>query len=62
MGIKKKDDSINPLSKPLEDLAEVVAWRKNAQLESYHSEKRVLKNVRLRIENMRITASTQGQK
>lgn len=39
MGIKKEDDSVNSLSKPLEDLAEVIAWRKNTLLQSYHSEK-----------------------
>lgn len=33
MSIKEEDDAVDPLCKPLEDLAEVVAWGKNALLQ-----------------------------
>ena len=58
MGIKKEDDAVDPLSKPLEDLAEVVAWRKNTLLQSYHSEKWVSEKEGLGTENKGITVLT----
>lgn len=58
MGIKQKYDAVNSLSKPLEDLAEVIAWKKNTLLESHHSEKQASEKVGLGMENKGIIAST----
>lgn len=62
MGIKKEDDAVDPLGKPLKDLAEVIAWRKNTLLQSYHSDKWDSEMVGLGMENTRIIASTWGKR
>lgn len=62
MGIKKEDDAVDPLSKPLENLAEVIAWRKNALLQSHCSEKRVSGKIGLGMEDKGIIPSTWGKR